>query len=729
MTVPEFRRQVLRTRAQWDLGSSYGLRSLDEGGFALLPRATFLDWATQSDAARCVGSFAVDHCQRIFWVHRHDGRLYRFDPTSGLAEATIALGEPGRGSVHVFGRVLAAGRRLWVLDRTRSRIIALRPDTFQIVAEIELEGPIDVAFGAHRIFSLDRNGIQAHDEAGRRLEITPTEGLGRPLALGADGTGRTYVLDSRRRTVLRFTIDGKPDGEVGNLDEVSTAFRPWLLAVGPQGNCYASDGSPVAHEFAPDGPYVGRVGEGSPLTGIQGMTLDSHGRLYVGSPSGIARFASDGGVAEGHGTFYSATLDNGLEGRGGWHRLDLVTDIDGGGAIDVYYASAGEEESLARAVASILARAVPAAEKAKALEAVLADRWKGPEELRGPSTDDLTANPEPERGRFRRGASHSILFSTDTGRYLWLKLVVSGLAPRATAAVREMRVYYPRLSYLRYLPAVYQEDPASREFLERFLSMFETVFGGLEATIDRIPEAFDPKVTPPEFLEWLAQWLDIGVEEDWPDGVKRQLIVQASALYQRKGTPSGLADFIEIVTGTRPTVREAFEADRPFVLGDTSRLGLDVRLSGRPLADLRRDEITVLGRSSVLGATQLRATARVPTDPFRDAAHRVTLLLALSRQEYRRHQRGLARIIRDYVPAHVDCDVRLVSGIGLGPDLVVGLNARVEDPQPFRLGHSLLGRATCARGAWYGPEVGIDALVTASVRRPASLSPCFEGEP
>ena len=79
-----------------------------------------------------------------------------------------------------------------------------------------------------------------------------------------------------------------------------------------------------------------------------------------------------------------------------------------------------------------------------------------------------------------------------------------------------MRVYYPRLSYLRYLPAVYQQDPVSQEFLERFLSMFETVFSGLEATIERIPEVFDPELTPDEFLDWLAQWLDLGIEEDWP---------------------------------------------------------------------------------------------------------------------------------------------------------------------------------------------------------------------
>src|SRR6185295_8950531 len=132
----------------------------------------------------------------------------------------------------------------------------------------------------------------------------------------------------------------------------------------------------------------------------------------------------------------------------------------------------------------------------------------------------------------------------------------------------EMRVYYPRLSYLRYLPAVYQEDPVSREFLQRFLAMFETVFSGLEATIEKLPEVFDPEHTPVEFLDWLAQWLDLGIEEDWSPEVKSTLIRRAASLYQKKGRPDGLAEFIEIVIGKRPRIQESFETERPFVLGE-----------------------------------------------------------------------------------------------------------------------------------------------------------------
>jgi phage tail-like protein len=86
---------------------------------------------------------------------------------------------------------------------------------------------------------------------------------------------------------------------------------------------------------------------------------------------------------------------------------------------------------------------------------------------------------------------------------------------------------------------VYQQDAISRDLLQRFLAMFETVLSGLEETIERIPEAFDPKLAPDEFLGWLAQWLDLGIEEDWPASVTRELIQKASELYQQKGTPQG----------------------------------------------------------------------------------------------------------------------------------------------------------------------------------------------
>ena len=109
--------------------------------------------------------------------------------------------------------------------------------------------------------------------------------------------------------------------------------------------------------------------------------------------------------------------------------------------------------------------------------------------------------------------------------------------------------------------------------------------------------------------------------------------------------------------------------------------------------------------------TRINNTKRVPVNPFTAAAHHFTLSIDLSPREFQRHERSLRRIIRENSPAHVGYDIRLVSGAGLGPDMVLGINCRVQDPQPLQLGQSSLGKSILSRFR-YGPELGIDALVS-----------------
>ena len=93
MKPVEFRRQIFRDSLQWEHGVSYRLQKLDGGGLALFSRPAFSEWVTQSDSAENLGSLAVDHCGRIFWVHRRTCELYRYDPISTLIEPMIALAD------------------------------------------------------------------------------------------------------------------------------------------------------------------------------------------------------------------------------------------------------------------------------------------------------------------------------------------------------------------------------------------------------------------------------------------------------------------------------------------------------------------------------------------------------------------------------------------------------------------------------------------------------------
>jgi phage tail-like protein len=722
MKIPaEFRRQVFRTVDQWKHGLSYTLRSLADGGVALFSRPAFAGWITRDPVAFYVRSLAADDCGRLFWIRNDDCQLYRRDPVNGLVEPVIELAACGAGERHEFGRIVYGEGRLWILDITRERLVAIRPDTFQIITAIPLSAPIDVAIGGQRLFALDRDGIHAFDLSGRETGGPYSDQLTTPVALGADPRGQwIYVIDQTRAGFLRFSAaTGAFDSEVGNFQQVGVT--PRLFVVHPDGNLFVSDGSSIAHEFAADGGYVGTIGDVSPLTAIAGIAVTDTGDLMIGAPEGIARFSRDVGVAGNKGQFYTRTLDNGFD-RDGWQRLDLIADLDSGGAIDVSYSSS-DNAGLAAAVNAIMDRPGTLAARVTSLETVLDGTWIGPQQLRAAITRSAAA-----AGDFAANISHSVLLDQAVHRYLWIKLELSGLAPRARASVRELRLYYPRLTYLRYLPAVYQTDPVSREFVARFLSIFETELSGIEATIERIPLAFDPERTPREFLDWLGQWLDLGIEEDWSPAVKRRLLANATRLYQQKGTPAGLASFIEIVTDTRPLIREAFEAERPFVLGDGSYLGTSSRIFARATTGVRKDQRTVLGCASVLGTTEVRGLTRVPTDPFRASAHRFTVLLNMTRGRFRAFERSLRRIIRENAPAHLSYDIRLTSGAGLGADAIVGMTLAVTNPQPLRLGASTLGGAICVRSRWYGPELGVDAQLDGSPDESTATRALPDGE-
>ena len=105
-------------------------------------------------------------------------------------------------------------------------------------------------------------------------------------------------------------------------------------------------------------------------------------------------------------------------------------------------------------------------------------------------------------------------------------------------------------SYAQYLPPIYQES----EFMGRFLRIFEAVLGPIETQIDQIYYYFDPRTAPESLLPWLASWVDLVLNEQWPLEKRRALIMAATELYRWRGTRRGLIEYIRIYTGFQPTI-------------------------------------------------------------------------------------------------------------------------------------------------------------------------------
>jgi len=141
------------------------------------------------------------------------------------------------------------------------------------------------------------------------------------------------------------------------------------------------------------------------------------------------------------------------------------------------------------------------------------------------------------------------LIQVKPGKYLTLRINFHREGTDSPV-LKQVKIYYPRLSYLRYLPDVYQENRESSEFLERFLSIFESAQYESEEKISSIPLHLDPMAASVEFYRWLASWLSLDLYELLGDR-NREFILRAAELYKQKGTVSGIASLVSFLTGDK----------------------------------------------------------------------------------------------------------------------------------------------------------------------------------
>lgn len=688
MLTEESKTQVFTNHKQWGSGLALGLELLEEGGITLQSTPA-IHWVPVNEIIHPSG-MAVDECGRIYMTDGDTGRIYRYDPGTGILEAlpcpdTNRTGSNGRKPY----RLIIHKHTLWVGVQESHRVQAFSRENFQLKFRLDnLGGLVDLGIDqAGNLYVLDEASkqIMKYGANGRFIQRFGGEYLKDPVALALSHENILYIIDREYNGFIKFTTDGAWKEYAGNFK--SKAFRelqPVAIVIDGCGFIDIVDlNTGSVHQFHSDGSYLGNVPglDGS----ITGLAVDPSGKLHAWGSRGIA-LPGNGEAFTVQGVYYSRTLDSRIHDCQ-WHRLALERNLPPKTSLKVYYYLANDSR-LKDSIDTIF----PDPKKSLLEKADLIDGqlpWIGP-----------AANPP------------DMLFN-GKGRYLWLKLVLATANPKAGPTVNRMRVYYPRISYLRYLPAIYQDDPLSKDFLERFLAIFETVFGGLEAEIGRLYQYFDPRFTPPDFLLWLASWLNLALEEDWPDGKKRRLIEEAPMLYRLKGTPAGISRWIEFYTGKKPLLLEHFKTGKPVVLGGEFRVGINSVIVQTPLRGFR------LGDDSILGRVLLRDTAYAPEDSFLAAAYRFTVMMDLTHEEFSRYQKGLKRILDEQKPAHTMYSLRLNQERFAGPGTYIGVNSRVADYRPVRIGTSVLGACLVAydEGEPCGKveqrsKVGVDTFLT-----------------
>ncbi len=156
------------------------------------------------------------------------------------------------------------------------------------------------------------------------------------------------------------------------------------------------------------------------------------------------------------------------------------------------------------------------------------------------------------------GQARDGYIDSSVGRYLSIQVAISeSILPVG------IKIYFPRITYLQYLPGVYSEDNAGRDFIERFLSLFESILSQTSETIGDLPNIFDPEsISPPIYdprlsrqdirrlwLAWLARWVSIDLYDVLGEKGNRQYISKAADFFRKKGTLQGLGKLVEFLTG------------------------------------------------------------------------------------------------------------------------------------------------------------------------------------
>lgn len=580
---------VLNKKSAWDRGLPVNLEVTDDGLKIREISEYVLDKEDEIEVLSEVfevTDFAVADCGQLYILDAKSPAIWVYDTKQKLIEKIDCLSsllkEP-TSIAYVPGTLYVADRK------SENRIIALSDQNWQIKAAIgafprrdalSLSGefqPVDLAVDEEgNLFALDQSGaaILKFNEAFQLAEILTTAELqARDREAGAAEAaereepnyllasapgGMLYVLDPVTEKVLKLQAgEAETIIEFQSLKNTGTLpkeFKPGGFALDNDGNLFVGDASDrrldqeddrFIREFDAAGSYVGVVAD---FRGrADRLTVDRNDSIFIFRKEQkkitalrrephFAQFAN-ASLVKGH--YISKALDSRAAGTV-WHKLISTTERSPDAQIQISFLAEDEMIKIGKSGLDL--------DSFIEATAKLDPRGQSDIENNLAQLDALNW-------------STPIVNSDDSlidavGRYLWVRIILVG-NERESPSFQSLRLEYPRVSYLRYLPSVYQENPQSRAFLERFLSLFETFFAGIENQVDHIARYFDPEAAVSEdFLAWLSKWLAISVDNNWDQARLRLLVRQAAQIYKQRGTRSAIEQMVEIFTGARPIIVE-----------------------------------------------------------------------------------------------------------------------------------------------------------------------------
>ncbi|PZR85976.1 MAG: hypothetical protein DLM67_24775 [Candidatus Nephthysia bennettiae] len=513
-------------------------------------------------------------------------------------------------------------------------------------------------------------------------------GFQRPLHLACHEQS-VLVVDAGARRLLRFDWRGVPDTAFDSAVQAPAGpSEPGAVAVGEDGIVYVADGaaggvSRFTWEGGPAGPPLAPGTRPSALavsSGVLYVADGSSGEVILYSTAGGQALGSVGGfrgpataLAVGEKTLF---IKPGLDAS--YLAAPLRSWYRASGSLRMGPLDAGKRSVWARAAAKATVPDETAVQLA----------WY---------TDD---DPAPGSIAWEPAPSLDLLVPGE--RYLWLQVTLSSRSPRASPTLHQVQSQTAGGSYLDYLPYVYSRDPdrsgLSRlvvdqmdpaqvepgdidylrllyarspkqgDQLSRLLDLARSQLGDLEQQIDDLARNFDPATAPAGMLEWLGSWLAFDLPPRLLDGRHpeevRKLLLGLAALYRRRGTASGVADFVEVYAGVRPHLLEDFQERPLWIVGETP-LGF-----GTGMPD--RDVEGMLVGEAVVGETGPEDPATIGSALFASTAHRFSVVVPTPGGTDEAARSLITTVVETEKPAHTAFHICFAT-----PRMRVGIQARV----------------------------------------------------
>lgn len=146
---------------------------------------------------------------------------------------------------------------------------------------------------------------------------------------------------------------------------------------------------------------------------------------------------------------------------------------------------------------------------------------------------------------------------------------------------------------VQLLPSYLQEDT----FLTRFTAGLDQVLAPVFSVLDCLDAYVDPLLAPPDFLEWVAEWVGAVLDDHWTDEQRRQAVAAGVALHRRRGTSSGLVELVRVATGADVVLEghdEVVTSTSPSNVEAAEPPGLTVRIRVAPGQDVRLSAVDEL---------------------------------------------------------------------------------------------------------------------------------------